>query len=217
VGDPPDLLEGTEPLEPDDTLILYTDGLVERRGESLDEGLARLAQAASSLAEEDPGPLCSHLIDLLVGDVDLADDIALLVARTWPELRRQARARPEVLSELRGAIRGWLGRQVPLGDLDDLVLACSEAAANVVEHAYVDMSTGVEPRIDMRARLGGDRIVTMIVRDQGRWREDAIGPHRGNGLGIVRALMDDVAIERTDDGTTVRMVKQVGSRSSEPS
>ena len=61
-------------------LVLFTDGLVERRGEGLTEGLARLQAAAARLHGRAPGAILDALIDSLVG-VDNEDDVAVLAAR----------------------------------------------------------------------------------------------------------------------------------------
>lgn len=72
------------PIADDDTLVLYTDGLVERRGETLDAGLERLAAAASSGPPELEA-LCSHLLArLLPADGHLSDDVTALLARVRP-------------------------------------------------------------------------------------------------------------------------------------
>ena len=67
-----------EPVEPGSVLVLYTDGLVEHRGRSLDEGLAAL-QVALSSAPDDAERICDHLLAELAGDLE--DDVALLVVR----------------------------------------------------------------------------------------------------------------------------------------
>jgi serine phosphatase RsbU (regulator of sigma subunit) len=65
-------------LEAGSTLVLYTDGLVERRDELIDEGLARL-EAACRTGPNDPEALCDHILgELLVGN-ESDDDVALLV------------------------------------------------------------------------------------------------------------------------------------------
>ncbi|MFC1403244.1 MULTISPECIES: GAF domain-containing SpoIIE family protein phosphatase [Streptacidiphilus] len=72
---------GTIRLEPGSLLILYTDGLVERRGEDLDTGLERLRQCALT-APGDLGELCAHLLDGCVGNaVETEDDVAILAVR----------------------------------------------------------------------------------------------------------------------------------------
>lgn len=64
-----------------DVLILYSDGLVERRGESIDVGLQRLAQAAASGPEDTRG-LCTHLLrEVLPGSAGLHDDVTAMLAR----------------------------------------------------------------------------------------------------------------------------------------
>jgi PAS domain S-box-containing protein len=64
-------------LETGDTLLLYTDGLVERRSEDLTVGFDRLVAACSD-APADPGALCDHVLDTLLRDDPGEDDIALL-------------------------------------------------------------------------------------------------------------------------------------------
>jgi serine phosphatase RsbU (regulator of sigma subunit) len=69
-----------EPLGPGGTLILYTDGLVERRGESLDDGLDRIARAVETGPGE-PEALCDHLLQqLLPSDHERHDDVTVLLA-----------------------------------------------------------------------------------------------------------------------------------------
>jgi serine phosphatase RsbU (regulator of sigma subunit) len=67
-------------VRPDDLLVLYTDGLVERRGELLDIGLGRLADAAVASRHEPVEVVADRLIEELVG-VNAGDDVALVVKR----------------------------------------------------------------------------------------------------------------------------------------
>lgn len=69
------------PLGLGDTLIFYTDGLIERRGESLDAGLERLA-AAVERGPHDPEALRRHIIaELIPRDQTPDDDMTIVVAR----------------------------------------------------------------------------------------------------------------------------------------
>jgi serine phosphatase RsbU (regulator of sigma subunit) len=69
-----------EKIEPSSTVVLYTDGLVERRSESLDVGLQRLADAACAGPEE-PAPLRDHIVASLVEPAERYDDVTAVVAR----------------------------------------------------------------------------------------------------------------------------------------
>jgi serine phosphatase RsbU (regulator of sigma subunit) len=88
---PADLLLGVIPstprqhhtldLPPGAVVVLYTDGLVERRSATLDDGLARLLAVAPDLARRPVDELCDEILDRL--EPDLTDDIALLAFRVW--------------------------------------------------------------------------------------------------------------------------------------
>ncbi|TWV57068.1 SpoIIE family protein phosphatase [Streptomyces misionensis] len=68
-----------DPLPPRSTLLLFTDGLVERRGQSLDIGLNHLREYAATLARDSLDVFCDELIIKFGGDA--TDDIALLALR----------------------------------------------------------------------------------------------------------------------------------------
>jgi serine phosphatase RsbU (regulator of sigma subunit) len=67
------------PLRPGDTVVLYTDGLIERRDATLDEGFDRLVAVAPALAGRPVDELCGEILTRL--RPDLTDDIALLAVR----------------------------------------------------------------------------------------------------------------------------------------
>ena len=78
------------------TLVLYTDGLIERRGENLDDGFARLISASETVIQDDLEGFCDALISRMGDDGD--DDIALLALRAHdPEQPRPPEAGPERL------------------------------------------------------------------------------------------------------------------------
>jgi phosphoserine phosphatase RsbU/P len=71
-------------LGPGNTLIMYTDGLVERRGESLDNAVSRLCSAAQGQTVDQ---LCLTIMERLVGSIVPEDDIALLAVRRLPHAK----------------------------------------------------------------------------------------------------------------------------------
>jgi phosphoserine phosphatase RsbU/P len=81
VADAPARQVSTLALAPGAALCMFTDGLVERRNEPIDDGITRLCQAVTAGPPED---VCVAVIQALVGGQDPGDDIALLVLRWLP-------------------------------------------------------------------------------------------------------------------------------------
>src|SRR4051794_9949249 len=199
--------EATVRLEPGAVLAMYTDGLVERRGRSIDDGIDRLAGA---LAEGDGNvdAAADHLLAALGAGDGLDDDVALLVVRTVPvDPRRLALslgAVPGSLAPLRRALARWLdANEVAPKVAYDIVLAVNESATNAIEHAYGPGSAS----FDFEAVRDGDAI-ELVVRDSGSWRP-ARGEHCGRGLGVMRATMDSVDVDRGTAGSEVRLRRVV--------
>ena len=71
--------EGEVPLTPGTTLVIYTDGLIERRHQSMDASMADLVRAVSRHRSAHPEHLCDRLVEGLAGS-ELSDDVSLLVA-----------------------------------------------------------------------------------------------------------------------------------------
>jgi len=196
-------------LVPGSTLLLFTDGLVERRGTSIDEGLQRLATVAMDCGQ-DIEAFCDQLLCSMVED-DTADDVALVVIRPLPLTGRpllRVPAEPRVLAPLRQTLRRWLRES----DADphvanDILLACGEVCTNVIEHAYGAKEGPLEISLDVR-----DGTAEVTIRDQGSWRPSS-GVHGGHGLPLIQELMESVELAGGPDGTVVRMRRRVSSRS----
>jgi phosphoserine phosphatase RsbU/P len=68
-------------LGPGEALVFFTDGLVERRGESIDDGLARLANATGRAPLATAAHLVNSIITHCLADVDQSDDTCVLVIK----------------------------------------------------------------------------------------------------------------------------------------
>ena len=194
---------------PGSTILLYTDGLVERRGEPLETGLERLA-ATVAQGHDQLEHLGDALIDVLLPEGTGNDDAALLLARATPladPLVARFPAEIESIPVMRRLLTRWLDDAgATRADVDDLTLASAEAAANAIEHAY-----GLEPGVvELRARTERGDTVTLSIRDFGNWRAPR-GIHRGRGLQLMEGLADVVEVVRSDEGTTIELSRQLGA------
>jgi PAS domain S-box-containing protein len=193
-------------MDPGSTLVLYTDGLVERPGENIDDGMADLAARVRE-APDDPDGLCDHLLATLVPAGGATDDVALLTLRNLPvpdRFRAAFPAEPESLAPMRSMLRRWLSH-AGAGEIEiaEITTACGEAATNAIEHAGMSGDT----RFEVSGSRDG-REVEITVRDQGSWREERPGDH-GRGLDLMRTLMDTVAVEPGSGGTTVSLRRRL--------
>jgi anti-anti-sigma factor len=188
--------DATADIGPGTTLLLYTDGLIERRGEVLDDGLARVMAAAERHAGDDPVRLTRRLLTDVLADADQPDDVALIAARLLPgPLVERVPADPGELAGMRRTVARWAAATaLPEEAVEDLQLALGEAMANAVEHAYAGSAPGL---CEYRVGLGPDGDVEVQVTDFGRWRPPpADKGHRGRGLELISALAEDVAFDR---------------------
>jgi anti-sigma regulatory factor (Ser/Thr protein kinase) len=198
-------VEGSFRLAPDSTLLLFTDGLVEQRGVSIHEGLERLETLAADRGQ-DVEALCEKLLGSMVGD-DTADDVALLAIRPVPLTGRpclRLPAEPRVLAPLRQTLRRWL-REHDADPLvaNDILLACGEVCANVIEHAYGATEGPLEISLDVR-----DGTAEVTVADRGSWRASS-GLDGGYGLPLIQDLMESVELSGGPGGTVVRMRRRI--------
>lgn len=197
-------------LDPDDLVLLYTDGLVERRHRAVREGVDRLPTVA--VGAPSPDGLCETVLEAMAGD-GFDDDVSVLALWITPPtspLSLELPAVPGAERVVRQRLHAWLNAVgVDQADALDLQLAMGEAVANVVAHAYEDApgSMTVEVEHDRNGRIA------LTVADQGRWQERQPGGQHassGRGLRMMRETTDVCEIDRTPDGTVVSMDRTVG-------
>jgi serine phosphatase RsbU (regulator of sigma subunit)/anti-sigma regulatory factor (Ser/Thr protein kinase) len=193
-------------LLPGDTLVLYTDGLIERRGSQLSEGEAALAEVAST-APDEPELKCQAITARLTENLTIADDIAILTVQTVGLnglLEVEVPAEPSQLATARHLIRRWVeANQGTDDDCAAFAIAVSEACANSIEHAYGPQDGTVQVHASL---VEGEAEVT--IRDRGKWRPPR-GNNRGKGIPMMEEFMDDVLVEPGENGTTVKLTRRL--------
>jgi anti-anti-sigma factor len=208
-GRPP-YTEARTAIAPGASVLLYTDGLIERRNEVIDDGMDRLARAAAELTDRAPEGFATGLVARVLGDTVPADDIALVVVRFIPEpLRGRLAAEPAALGVLRRAVAHWAATAgLPAAMTEDLQFALGEAAANAVEHAYPDGDGhDNDGAFDYEVSRLASGAIRVRVQDYGTWRsEPADNGFRGHGLKIIRAVADRVEVNGGATGTEVRFL-----------
>jgi anti-sigma regulatory factor (Ser/Thr protein kinase) len=196
--------EAREVMPARSTLLLYTDGLIERRREPLDKGIRRATDLVQDNRDTALEGLADEIMSRLTPRDGYQDDVALLLYRQPAPLEVEIAADPSELAPTRAALRGWLTR----AGLDseqtlDVLIAVGEAVANSIEHGHREHLEGT---VSLRATAVADRLHLTVV-DTGSWKTPTLDPnsHRGRGIALMRALMQDVSIEPSETGTTIHM------------
>ncbi|GAA2960001.1 SpoIIE family protein phosphatase [Kitasatospora cinereorecta] len=196
-------------LVPGETLVLYTDGLVEEPGGDVDAGVAALIHEVSdgpAGAEE----LADHLSDRLWERWGSGDDVALLVLRRSPDLGSPRAPRlhqyihqadPEGLSDARAIVRQALSDWDMAGLADDAELVTGELLVNVLLHTEggAVLTLEVLPEPVRRIRLS--------VQDRSsawpRRRTPGETSTSGRGLLLLDAVSTRWGIEPRGEGKAV--------------
>lgn len=192
--------QATRVLPPGSTLMLFTDGLVERKHESIDDGIAR---AADVLAQTMPLPLdavADEMLRELAPEAGYDDDVAMVIYRHHQTpLRIESAATADQLARIRHRLAGWLRAAHITDELAaDIVLVVNEACTNCVEHAYRGFVAGT---MVVEASLGDGEVHTRIT-DYGSWKTPPTNPvNGGRGLPLIRALSHATELETAATGT----------------
>ncbi|MEE1812146.1 ATP-binding SpoIIE family protein phosphatase [Streptomyces sp. BE133] len=196
---------GTIALPPGSTAVLYTDGLVERRSEDIDEGVAALERALSG-AKGSPQVVCDRLIRSLGVTAEHDDDVAVLVvqhpARTGAhaELFHNAsldllggiEAAPRARAFATGVLTSW---RFPVELCDLGVLAAGELVANSLKHGTPPMRLGLrrtDRRLIIEVTDGDDHLPRLRRADP--------ADEAGRGISIVATIATSWGSRRTPGG-----------------
>ncbi len=190
------------------TLLLYTDGLVERRRSPVEHGIARVSALVRDGGAAALDDLADQIMFMLAPGGGYQDDVALLVYRHPSPLELEFPADVAQLAPTRAALRGWLSRtRVGPAQTHDVLIAAGEAVANAIEHGHRHTPQGT---IRLRATALVDR-VELTIADTGSWKapHPTGGVNRGRGISLMRALVHDVAIQPGSAGTTVHLSARI--------
>ncbi|WP_149179138.1 SpoIIE family protein phosphatase [Streptomyces sp. TRM49041] len=195
-------------LDPGQTILLYTDGLVEEPGTDLDEGMQWLTALVRN-GPSDLQTLADHLCDV-VDERGGDDDVAILLLRRRGGYGPQAGGRlqqhvaqsdPEALRSARhmigAAVRAWAGRD----RADEIELAADELITNALLH------TDGGAIVTLRMLTGPERRLRVEVEDRSsalpRRRDAGEDGVSGRGLLLVDRLADAWGVESRGSGKCV--------------
>lgn len=189
-------------------IIFYTDGLMERAGETLDDGFARLADAAADCSAMPVAAVCAELLHRMCPAEGYRDDVVVLALRPSHAGPRSfatvLTAVPAEIPVARRRMAQWLTAiGVDPVRKGAILLATGEAVTNAIEHGSgcdAGKTVSVEAFLDQDA-------IAVTVSDQGRWTGDSSASlrshRRGRGLTLMSGLANRVETVRTPQGTRV--------------
>lgn len=202
-----------------DTVVLYTDGLIES-GKDIVAGLDALVRAGREVSDYPAEPLARALVHrAIAGDRRRDDTVALVLRRrSTPEVDRRLHlapfshafhSHPAALGLARHLLSDWLTSEpIDQAVVDDLLLMANELCSNAVEATP-------SGEVVLRARVEGDDVV-VEVEDSGTAHPgiEPAGPdhpdpmaERGRGLYLVSALSDSCEVTERSGRTIVRCRK----------
>ncbi|MEG3633745.1 ATP-binding SpoIIE family protein phosphatase [Micromonospora palythoicola] len=187
---------------PGDTLLLFSDGVVERRRHGLSDGLTRLAESVAGAPSGDPRALCAVASAAVPGTTE--DDVAVLAVEYAVRPSRSARMEVPAEPTAPSRVRHWMTAQLTEWEVAEsvigaAVLCTSELTTNALLHA------GTAARVEVD--LSPERLLVSVA-DSGsrgtvtRARTETLSS-RGRGLGLIEELSDAWGTDPTVRGSTV--------------
>ena len=210
--------QATAALPPGATLMLYTDGLVERRNRPLDKGIDAAAVTVAERARDHPDHVADHVMAAMSPAAGYDDDVAVLIYRHPPAplVLQVCADDPSGLALLRATLRQWMAAAGIGGrEATDILIAAGEATANAVEHATAGRPAGLAPVQVTLTAAATRTAVQLTVADTGTWRpspadrEQPAPGTRGHGIIFMHALMNEVTIDPSAHGTMVTLTKDL--------
>jgi serine phosphatase RsbU (regulator of sigma subunit)/anti-sigma regulatory factor (Ser/Thr protein kinase) len=209
-------------LDRRDTLVLYTDGLIEASKDIL-VGLDGITLAAAQTAQYPAPHLARALVERALSGAERRDDsLALVLRRRTPPPPSRARTlgpfeyrfspSPVTIPLSRHLFADWVEHlSLDDGERSDLLLVVSELCSNAVRHA-----SGAPAGLVLRAWTEGDAVVVEVEDDgagfelHGRYDDEPPDPEaeQGRGLYVVEALTDEMSVRRNGGSTVVRAVRR---------
>jgi serine phosphatase RsbU (regulator of sigma subunit)/anti-sigma regulatory factor (Ser/Thr protein kinase) len=205
-----------------DTIVLYTDGLIESTKDII-AGLEALTAAAAQTAQYPATHLARALVQRALAGAQRRDDSLALVLRRrtatpsagthhLSPFEYRFSPSPATIPLCRHLFSDWVDHlSVDDAERSDLLLVVSELCSNAVRHA-----SGAPRALALRAWVDGADLIVEVEDDgggfelEGRYDDEEPDPEaeRGRGLYVVEALSDSVTVTRRHDRTVVRAVRR---------
>ena len=208
-------------LERSDTVVLYTDGLVEA-SKDIERGLEALCEAGQEVAAYPAGSLAQALVERALAGAQRRDDtVALVLRRRIPPapgteqpllrpFRHAFTATPPAVPIARHLLGDWLRHQ-PMDDsaIDDLMLVAGELCAMAVrvEGSAIVLGAAVEGDAVVLTITDGGGALPASAEDYPTVAPDPLADG-GRGAFLVRTFCDVVEVTAVDGETEVRCVKR---------
>jgi serine phosphatase RsbU (regulator of sigma subunit)/anti-sigma regulatory factor (Ser/Thr protein kinase) len=198
-------LDATVTLSARDTVLLYSNGLVDTRRDDPLSGMAELSRAIDELPRRrrSPRDVCARAREM-VGAAS-TDDVTMLAVGITPEGTRRARATLPSDTKAPGLARRFLDETLAAWAVnEDVVMTAQLCVSELVTNAVIHTGTRPEMTVEL-----DDECLTVLVLDHGGEGgvavTEEVDPIRvsGRGLTLVDAVASAWGVQQTPDQTTV--------------